>query len=157
MKVKILLFLVIAICHANGINAQFYDSADDIRYYVMKEKGNEEYNDSFGVLIFNFDGKKAALLSGEHVYQVRDHLSSNPNYFEEKVETTNYNVIFVSSSLSQTIYKQGSTLFKFSKDRTTVFVEYGPGWESWNRTYKKVDKSFFKVGRSRIPNSTLHE
>ena len=38
MKAKRLLFLVMAICLASGVKAQFYDSADDIYYYLEYSK-----------------------------------------------------------------------------------------------------------------------
>ena len=49
-----------AICFASGVKAQFYDSADDIYYYISyDETTNPGYLPNRWVYIFNFDGKKA--------------------------------------------------------------------------------------------------
>lgn len=43
MKTKRLLFLVMAICLASGVRAQFYDGPDDIYYYVEEFNEYEDY------------------------------------------------------------------------------------------------------------------
>lgn len=63
MKAKRLLLLVMAICLASGVKAQFYDEPDDIYYYVSCD-GNGQVDDDGYVLIFNFDGNKACELAG---------------------------------------------------------------------------------------------
>jgi hypothetical protein len=119
MKELRFLLLSMAICLASGVKAQFYDSADDIYYYVesyteveektqvywngmptarwektgkvRKENANEG---SESVMIFNFDGMKAAeltgYLGGEKIYDVKKRMQENPSYYEDKVETTDY-------------------------------------------------------------------
>ena len=83
MKAIRLLFLIMAICLTSGVRAQFYDGPDDIYYYVAEYHEHDEYKStSFSagyytgrtlrdryedenkakVLIFNFDGTKAASL-----------------------------------------------------------------------------------------------
>ncbi len=188
MKAKRLLFLVMAICLASGVKAQFYDGPDDIYYYVKqcheREETYSQLNFPYGyvtkkngrikkeipqegqenVYVFNFDGLKAAQLGGMSVYSVKSKLVESPSWFEDRVETTNYDWKYVSSSSSGIIYKKtgdNSNTFTFSSDRNTLIKEWyistedGPA-RFWD-TYKRVDKSFFKVGRSRTPSGTLHE
>ena len=209
MKTKRLLFLVMAICLASGVKAQFYDEADDIYYYVEDHHEYEEIKstqdsyfdfflgrkmylptftttktgkiikepregDSRLVMVFNFDGKKAADLTGVYrgwdIPTIKKILLQSPSYYEDEVETTDYNLIYSSSSYKEiknswksastnsswTVYKKGSELFVFSPDRNTLILD-----TSINHNgiiyYKRVDKSFFKVGRSRTPSNTMHE
>lgn len=197
MKAKRLLFLVMAICLASGVKAQFYDSADDIYYYVEEY---HEYEDSywtynaFGgldkqhfigrikterpekdnacVLIFNFDGTKAANLSGgegnkawEYGGQysvVKNNITKNPSWYEDKIETTEYNIKYYSSSSSGIVYKyqKYSRLpeytYTFSKDRKSLKLVSSKEHPT-TFVYKRVDKSEFRVGRSRTPSRSLYE
>lgn len=185
MKAKRLLFLVMAICLASGVNAQFYDGPDDIYYYVEVYTESDEMVQSLGplgmpslkwektgkkekkypkegsehVMIFNFDGTKAAELSGylmgTEIYNVRKKLQDNSSYYEDKVETTVYNFKYSTSS-SGTTYKDGSYLLIFSSDRNTLIEDHEPAW-AWRRYYKRVDKSYFRVGRSRTPSGKMYE
>lgn len=213
MKVKRLLFLVMAICLASGVKAQFYDEADDIYYYVeeyseqkeIKSEQNSYYDpilgqrfympgftttetgkilkketneSNKGVLIFNFDGKRAAELTnsgwkGFGISSIKADLQNSPSYYEDKVETTDYDLQYSSSSYkdivrgtddewkahstssSWTVYKRGSTTaFIFSPDRSTLIL-HKPSSDLYY--YKRVDKSYFKLGRSRTPSSTMYE
>lgn len=155
MKAKRLLFLVMAICLASGVRAQFYDGPDDIYYYW-----SEEYN---SVMIFNFDGKKAFNLSWdfEKLPEVKKNFLNNPNYYEDRLEALDYNLVFVSSNSSEVVYRWNDSFgvkFIFSKDRQSAkrWHQLSPSYVQ-EVTYKKVDKSFFKSGRSRKPSSTMHE
>lgn len=195
--------LVVVMCMTSVAKAQFYDNADDIYYYVKAYDYTAEIRQvmAFGmptlhwektgrivkedieegnktVMAFNFDGEKAADLTvfwgRESVYNVKQNLQKNPSYYEEKVETTEYNWIYSSSSYrsfvqstefkwksdyafsSGTIYVKGSEIRYFSSDRETMIVDRGSG-NRYISYYKRVDKSFFKVGRSRTPSGTLHE
>ena len=180
------LLLVMAICLASGVKAQFYDSADDIYYYVEYKDGS--FVENGRVLIFNFDGAKAAELSGRFdrleiwdregikVNDVKDNMKKNPLYYDEKVETQEYELKYINSNTYQCKSirsHQGDFAyinFKFSYDRNTLdFLHHywytDPlsrlngyyGWSDKKILFKKVDKSFFKVGRSRTPSNTLHE
>lgn len=170
MKAKRLLFLVMAICFASGVKAQFYDSADDIYFYVECKNGELKDN----TMIFNFDGSKACCWS-ESVFTVKYNLKSNPSYYEDKVETTEYNLKYTSGNTYQTKSNsnEGYTNYIFSYDRSTLnyhshwwcilgmsqfppFNAYGE-YRDDKRTFKKVDKSFFKVGRSRTPSKIIYE
>lgn len=186
MKAKRLLFLVMAICLACGVKAQFYDGPDDIYYYVEYKNGSFVENGC--VLIFNFDGIKAAELSGKYsrmniwyragvkINDVKDNIKSNPLYYEEKVESEEYELTYMSNKAYQCksirSHQGGNAYinFNFSSDRNTLDFSYhywytDPlsrlngyyGWKDEEKTYKRVDKSFFKVGRSRTPSGTLHE
>ena len=196
MKGFRLLLLVLAICLASGVKAQFYDGSDDIYYYVeeyyeyeetatrwgpyfiletyktgnIKKKFPDDEN-SASVFVFNFDGKTAAELtecsSGQSVRAIKSYLQEKPSYFEDKVETSIYDWKFESSSYSGTVYKASNrynskATYTFSPDRKKLVVkEYRDlsltesYWRAW--TYKLVDKSYFKVGRSRTPSTALHE
>lgn len=181
MKLKKVLFLAMAICLASGVKAQFYDDADDIYYYVKYEDG--EYKND--VMVFNFDGRKACVWNSS-VSSLKSIFKDSPSYYEEKVETTEYELRYRSSN----IYMEGEDndkkphkKYTFSSDRntltyinhygTTHFVPghfvpgpFGPigtpgewvtDWHNDKTIYKRVDKSYFKVGRSRTPSSTMYE
>lgn len=181
MKAKRLLFLVMAICLASGVKAQFYDSADDIYYYVEQYHEYDEYKstsfnagyytgrtlrdkideDKAGVMIFNFDGTKAVKWSGK-LPTVKKNIAQNASFYEDKVETTEYQLKYVSSSLSETIYKDNEDkcrTYIFSADRSTLKFVYRFSGESHDHiyVYKRVNKSDFKVGRSRTPSGTIYE
>ena len=52
------LLLVMAICHASGVKAQFYDGSDD-NYYLVESINEISVNrENADIYIFNFDGKK---------------------------------------------------------------------------------------------------
>ena len=209
MKAKRLLFLVMAICLASGVKAQFYDEADDIYYYVMEYSECEEQKAIYdrdpylgitsplpryvktgkiekkyiennkNVLIFNFDGVQAAELTnswnGKSVSDIKQDLQKSSSYYEDKVETIDYDLQYSSSSYkdivrgtkeewkahstssSWTIYKKGnSAIYIFSPDRNTLILHsVGNPYAIWY--HKRVDKSYFKIGRSRTPSSTMHE
>lgn len=189
MKGFRLLLLVLAICLASGVKAQFYDGPDDIYYYVRTYTESEETALEFvpfvgpqrkktgkiikhdvsegdaDVLIFNFDGKKAVELTnliGARIHDVKQNISKNPNFYEEKVETTDYDWNYVSSSSKGIVYMPSSSslrrgYFSFSKDRSILVNETSWAGASTWAYYKRVDKSFFKVGRSRTPSNSLHE
>ncbi len=183
MKAKRLLFLVMAICLASGVKAQFYDGPDDIYYYVEVYHEKDEYVSTSltsgyytgrkikeipeerkaKVYIFNFDGLKAARLSSNFTYDyvedIKSNLKSSPSYYEDKIETTEYDVKFVSSSSSGTKYEKGWNTYTFSNDRNTLRVVQTPteGSHPCSWDFKRVDKSYFKVGRSRTPSGKMYE
>lgn len=176
---------------ASIAKAQFYDSADDIYYYVEVSKNGNAVNDVKDqyVYVLNFDGKKAAVLgrtdglSSGSFSEIQKNIQNNPSFYEEKVETTVYDVNYAPSSY-RTSYKYEKTTrnwdsiagitwvatfsntLEFASDRnsftlTTITnthdaagrpISYSDKYE-----YKRVDKSYFKVGRSRTPSGTLHE
>lgn len=168
------LLLVMAICLASGVKAQFNDSADDIYYYVKYADG--EYKDD--VIIFNFDGQKACKWNMS-VSVVKSSLSSNPSYFEDKVETTEYDLKYTSSNTYR--YKKSGSEeyddYQFSYDRNTLTkivhyqviitpgvpgggFNYSKSYKEWRENkyiYKKVEKSYFKIGRSRTSSNTMYE
>ena len=124
-----------------------------------------EENDA-STLILNFDGKKAACLcpAFTKVKDIKTALSNNSSVYDNKVETAIYDWEFVSSSYEGTIYKEpyhSDYNYLFLSDRTylTITIKgHDTYWDSIEKTtFKKVDKSYFKVGRSRTPSSTLHE
>lgn len=177
MKAKRLFFLVMAICLASGVKAQFYDSADDIYYYVEYKDGR--ILDDGGVFVFNFDGQKACFWD-ESVSSLKNNLKRNPSYYEDKVETTDYCLKYISNNTYQYKHKSESKdyyNYSFSHDRMTLYYLYhrwvttgAPSigmygevfsakgeYRDDKRTYKKVEKSYFKVGRSRTPSGTMYD
>ena len=182
-RLRFFLFVMV-ICLASGVKAQFYDGPDDIYYYVETYHEKYEYvmtsfttghytdrkikerpeGDKAKVEIFNFDGPKAASLTSSVVFtdvsDVKSTLKNNPSYYEEKIETTEYDIKYVSSSSSGTKYERGYITYTFSNDRSTMrrvrnFGEKDSRDEIWD--YKRVDKSYFRIGRSRTPSGTLYE
>ena len=58
------MLLGLAICLAGGVIAQFYDGPNDIYYYLLEsENGKTVSKSNQRVYIFNFDGRKAAMLN----------------------------------------------------------------------------------------------
>lgn len=184
MKTNGLLLLVMVISFASSAKAQFYDGPDDIYFYVEEVTETDQYYINYGgnmllgtggetiytgkvdrkvpdensakVYVFNFDGKKAALLGDCYVSTIKSNLSTNSSFYEDKVETTNYSWQYVSSSSSGVIYK--SSLYgpvTFSKDRQKLTKVWNNG--HGRAQYKRVDKSYFRIGRSRKPSSTIYE
>lgn len=188
MKAKRLFFLVMAICLASGVKAQFYDGPDDIYYYVLID-GNGNFSENGRVLVFNFDGRKAALLSlkvvsdgfeYDDVSKVKQRLKSDIEYYEKKIESTEYELNYQSggyvnkiscnfyNSMCGQIDVTETHTYTFSADRNICMdkivgqqTQTLPFFTSRNLNgetrYKKVDKSYFKVGRSRTPSGTMYE
>lgn len=159
MKAKRFLFLVMAICLASGVKAQFYDSADDIYFYYSK---NPQYRHD--VLVLNFDGKSACWWYAS-VSEVKKNLKENPRYYEDATETEDYSFVkFISSSSTKITYQLYSStsnhsIWEFSPDRKTLTDYYYADSSRLVHTsyYQRVDKSFFKLGRSRTPSGTMYE
>ena len=175
MKAKRLLFFVMAICLVSGVKAQFYDSADDIYYYVEYKDGNLVTTPKADVLVFNFDGRKAALLNRDeslshipeiaYYSEVCDKMRSNINYYEERVENVSYNVYYDSSkqayciefknTIGQNLFTGAPHIvnydyqFTFSSDREFCYLNCktrdNVGGPGFNGSSKKV---FKKVSKS---------
>lgn len=168
MKAKRLFFFVMAICLANGVKAQFYDSAEDIYYYVGYRNGN--YTN--GCRILNFDGTKACILN-EYFYtennpvcyytvkEVRDLIRNSPSYIEEQIEKGDYKIKFVSPNTYMYSYDDqlghNVQTLKFSLDRNFMYETIKYGSHESVVKFKRVDKSYFKSGRSRTPSGTMYE
>ena len=176
MKELRFLLLGLVICLASGVKAQFNDSADDIYYYVECDN-NGQIKDNGWVFIFNFDGRKACYWN-ESVGSVKSSLKSNPSYYEEKVETTEY--ILKYNSYNTYRKDDGGSEYRdfyfsnlrndltITKHYNKTIIPYAPNgmmmlgmaykeWTDEKSKYKKVEKSFFKIGRSRTPSSTMYE
>ena len=191
MKAKRLLLLVMAICLASGVKAQFYDEPDDIYYYVSCD-GNGQVDDDGYVLIFNFDGNKACELAGlfevdpytsrtyPDVTDVKRALQKNQSYYDEKIENTEYRLKYDSGTtykghhhidyvnpMGNNVWCEESYTFEFLDNRNKLIQRetrsFGQGFSYTSKgtpdrtIFKKVSKSFFKVGRSRTPSGTMHE
>lgn len=194
MKGLRFLLLGLVLCLANGVKAQFYDSADDIYYYVSCDESGKPYENGYTV-VFNFDGNKACDLAGylqlkldpltgmkedkTRVDDIKRIIQSNQSYFDDKVENTEYTLRYVSgNTYTGTGYLQSTNMmgymcwqkeiheFNFSNNRETMVDNVEMEFGSMNSrtirrsdkvSFKRVEKSFFKVGRSRTPSGTLHE
>lgn len=178
MKAKRLLFLVMAIGLASGVNAQFYDSADDIYYYLEYSKnGNLISQEYQQVAIFNFDGRKACVRY-DKPKDVRVNLKNNPNYYQDLFENKEYDIeysygnCYKCFSTSSDYYPQTGRItrkhwdtYDFSSDRNTLtYTSKVTGTNGFHTetsetktVLKRVDKSFFKLGRSRTPSGTMYE
>lgn len=172
MKAKRLLFLVMAICLTSGVKAQFYDGPDDIYYYLEESQNGQTISNKY-VMVFNFDGKRAGLLMHESLNDVKNHLRQDPDYYLEKEESCNYGYEYIPSS-SDVCYSGKSTVdipggitwyttttLRFSSDRSTLTlkteIKAPAGKSSKTTILRRVDKSYFKVGRSRTPSGTMYE
>ena len=152
-----------AICLASGVKAQFYDSADDIYFYVRTiDINSNEPNDLplVDVLVFNFDGKRGTCFE-RFVEKTRTLLEQDPNYFENQLETAEYNLEYVPSTKNGTTYRWKSNwtgdyyTYTFSSNRNELFSSSHTGSK-----FVRVDRNFFRkknIGRSRKPKSTLYE
>lgn len=171
MKAKRLLFLVMAICLASGVKAQFYDSADDVCFYILDNDNGyyKSHGHSHGseVLVLNFDGKGGCWWYEEYISDVKKRLSQNSNYYVEDAETRDYShVKYISSTSTEVTYEwapgsKNHMIWKFTKDRNFLTEYHYSSFDLSNLTgvvqYKRVDKSFFKLGRSRKPSGTMYE
>ena len=95
MKAKRLLFLVMAICLASGVKAQFYDSADDIYFYVTYEGG--QVKETGWAFVFNFDGLKACH-DATSISRIKANLKKSASYYEDWIETTEYRLKYSSNN-----------------------------------------------------------
>lgn len=184
MKGLRFLLLGIAICFVCGVKAQFYDSANEICYYVTYE--NDQYTN--GALVFNFDGKNGCILNqyqndeGNYLLYTVDKIKSlikeKPTFFEDQIEVGDYRLSYTTNntyscssvykdtyydsqlqSLRTVIYNEINT-YQFSSDRSILYYkceERDHKVGITKRTYKRVDKSYFKLGRSRTPSGIMHE
>lgn len=195
MKELRFLLLGLVICLASGVKAQFYDSADDIYYYVEYKNGDFVSDGNSNrltgnVRVFNFDGLKGAVLNKkkhgyDNIQDVKANIKRNNIYYEDKVENTEYEMRYSGGIYKEKVeyseYRENANAmlgttqwilsvefsYKFSSDRTYCYVTcIGTNFHTAtnisydiNRTFtlKKVDKSFFRVGRSRTPSGTMYE
>lgn len=115
---KQLLFTLVVLLSATMAYAQIEDPADEIHYFVKCEKSDimidgalPKVHDNTEVLIFNFDGEKACLLNyvperGVDVLKkVKQNMRTNPNYYEDLVETNDYDVEYEGVELFTYLYK----------------------------------------------------
>ena len=186
MKAKRLLFLVMAICLASGVKAQFYDGPDDIYYYIEEYEEGPEYTIAyFGAmphytgrtkretpvedkkhgLIFNFDGTKAVSFTGgvgDYPPEIKKNIAKKASWYEDMMETTDYKIKYVSSSSETKYYYHDYRItYIFSRDRSSLRSvqkwDDTPSGQESVRVYKRINKSYFKIGRSRTPSGSLYE
>lgn len=182
----ILFAMMVCLVSIIEVKAQYYDGPDDIWYYVQCDENGKIYGKNVNIVktnhsqcrVFNFDGRKACVWSYS-IENVQRDLQSNPSHFEEMIETTEYDLKYTSNDTYRQEYDGGRyTEFHFSNSRSSLTVKYhytayrtgvtymngmafttGPFPEEEDEItyYKKVEKSFFKIGRSRTSSSTLYD
>lgn len=166
---------MLGLFNANLASAQFYDSADDIYFYINIE-------DPRYCIVLNFDGKYATFFN--HTYQyytstVSKNLNINSNYFANLTSTAKYRLNYI-SGFSGVAYLLRETrngfygtytdsyLFLFSADREKLYYQcyphkYTPSSSnspSKQEVYKRVPKEYFiseKVGRSDSNKSIIYD
>lgn len=149
------------------MSAQYYDSADDILFYV-----NE--SDPLFCIVLNFDGDRATYFN--HTYQhtrtkVSQLLNSDMQYFENKTSIALYNMSFTpefdgtayvfykrrENAYSNSVYYD-SYVMEFSRDREYLTYKTFPNKRnptsntrpSKIEKYKRVSKNTFVTrGRGR--------
>lgn len=168
MKAKRLLFIVIVIFLASGMNAQFYDGPDEIYFYLEESRDGKTTNNP-NVRVFNFDGQKACELACESPKEVQRHLKEDTDFYGKKVETTKYELEYSTSERCYKCRKEQYTstysgdpclnihnlTYKFSSDRKSLNFESQFKSNVVGATlvditsfsgYRKVDKSYFLNG-----------
>ena len=110
------------------------------------------------------------ILARNSIDDVKKNIQTNVSYYEDKVENTEYKVTYVSGNKYQgttNTYRNGNFwmkethTFDFSYDRKTMTDIIERACSTGNpreiKKFVKVEKSFFRVGRSRTPSGTMHE
>lgn len=136
-----------------------------------------EYDGKESIQVWNFDGKKASRLGFYSFSIAKEYINKSSSYYEDLVETSDYDWTYTSESryireakykhtwltsylpVYGTMYENNGFPVIFSSDRNKMFMvcESIRKGDYYILEYKRVDKSFFKVGRSRTPSGTLHE
>lgn len=161
------LLIVISLIFPLHLSAQYYDSAEDIYFYI--NESNPLY-----CIVLNFDGEKATYFN--HTYQhtkdqVSRLLNSDPQYFESKTNDALYNMSFTSnfdgvayifhkrrsSNYSDYVYYD-SYVMEFSENREYLIYKTFPNKDNPSgnikpskiERYRRVSKKdFLTRGRTR--------
>lgn len=184
MKGLRFLLLALVICLASGVEAQFNDSADDIYYYVTYENGQYtngalvfNFDGKSGCILNQYKNDEGNYLLYT-VDKIKGIIKDKPTYFEDQIEVGDYRLSYSTNntyccsnvyrdtyydstlqSQRTAIYNEINT-YQFSSDRSILYYtceEKDHKVGVTKRTYKRVDKSYFKLGRSRAPSGTMHE
>ena len=130
MKAKRLFFLVMAICLASGVRAQFYD--DDVYFYA---RAGESISDKKTVLIIvHFNGHHMFKF-GNSVERIQNNLRKSPTYYDEYMKSQSHDRYKYSSEYSNS---QKVTYVWPQRRVSTFMANYVYGNEYW--TFDK-DKS----------------
>ncbi|MBD5262416.1 MAG: hypothetical protein HDS38_09855 [Bacteroides sp.] len=110
--------------------AQFYDSDDEVRIYVRKT-AYDNSNDYPAILVFNFNGNKAAKLDvgGEKVLE-------DENYFEKRIFADRNEIITFDengSNYERVRYRRAYTSYNYTNPTL--------GWGASSTTYSNYDFS----------------
>lgn len=156
-------------------SAQFYDSKQDVRFYVATAVSKGE---SFPhVLVFNFNGTAATLLhhhqdSSHGVSKCKRNLSQDIYFYENKVPNSSYEIKYRRdlSNTHKKVYALDIFLSYFGKYITKFYelsadgkrLKYYNGEESYNSgsyatEYMLVDKDYFLDANSNLKNEIIYE
>ena len=86
MKVKRLLFLVMAICLASGVKAQFY-SSESVYCYQYVKTINDGISSKLNRTMFyfvNFQNEMMGYTTASSLKYVRQKLLDNPDYYSDR-------------------------------------------------------------------------
>lgn len=120
--------LFMMMCVVYTAKAQFYDSANEIYFY----KADNSENSNAYVLVFNFDGRKAALLEQTTCASIQSNLKNDMDYYGKLVETTDYSLKYESSA--------SGTRYTTEKTYSTTGL-WLPGETWWHNTTTNYDFS----------------
>lgn len=136
-----------------AIFAQFYDSDDEVRFYIFERAFGKVANhgDRYNARIFNFNGNKAVVTDTHSTNY--DKILEDENYFEKRIYGPNKDIIHFNSNLSSyntVVYEKynqyGSPVKYFFTENGKYLEIVSPGnkqGERNNSHYKLVSKEKF--------------
>lgn len=168
-----LLIMAIVTMTPLHVNAQFYDSENDICFYVNSQ-------DPRYCIVINFDGNKATYFNHTYFFSVQtvqNKLNEDPDHFEKRVYTANYNMNYTGEFSGVAYHFQehrngiyglntDSYVMEFSNDRNTLNYKCYPQCANPSssikpskiESYKRVPKEYFitqRRGRSSNNNTGI--
>lgn len=152
-----------------SMEAQFYDSEDELYFYLIEGTYANPY-----VYVFNFDGEKAVDLvsvdkSSNSISIVKSRINEkNQNYYEDLVFNATYNMKYDAnkSDYNTTVYTRYLPpnygpgiliIYKFSNDRENLTILNNT---KYPQTYKRIPKDYLieqKGRRSKANSGVIYE
>lgn len=145
---QFLAFILIATSFALKTNAQFYDSDDEIRIYVL-DMMIQDPGCNYKTLVFNFNREKAAMTSSHSTIYAK--VLEDEYFYEKYIYGPNKKILNYYSNLStpnKTVY--GITIPETGSINKYIFTDNGNHLEvvlagnregyQWNHKYTRVSK-----------------